>query len=61
MNEHKPPRYMVSIEVYDNETQETLVSEGFNCSHLLSVEAALERARSELVVLSRTDARFATR
>lgn len=44
MSGHQIPRYLVSIEVYDNETKQTLYDDGFNCSHLRLAEAALDRA-----------------
>ncbi len=38
------PRYCVSISVYDGETQQQLVEDGFNTDHITAVTAALQRA-----------------
>jgi hypothetical protein len=37
-------RFCVSIEIHDNLTQTDIISEGFNCNALGSVEHACDRA-----------------
>lgn len=41
---HTPPRFLVRIEVWDNEADEHIVDEAFNTSGLNGVREALNRA-----------------
>ena len=45
---HIPPRYCVSIEIYDNKKDELLIEEGFNTDLLIYVREALERVIKKL-------------
>lgn len=42
------PRYMVTVEVYDNDTKTSLVNEAFNCDHIGVAINALEDAIEEI-------------
>ena len=44
----KIPRFMFSLEVYDNDAKKDLASEGFNCSHIESVVEKLRRIADTL-------------
>ncbi|MCP4493162.1 MAG: hypothetical protein GY820_38560 [Gammaproteobacteria bacterium] len=47
-SDYTPCRYMVSIEVYDNETCKLIVGEGFNTEHKWYAADALQEAADKL-------------
>jgi len=44
----KPPRYYVSIEIYDNETDKLIVDEGFNAPEMIYVIFILNKIKEQL-------------
>ena len=47
-NEHKPSRYMYSIEIYDNETKENVAYKSFNTDSLKVIKKDLEEILRKL-------------
>lgn len=51
---HRPGRYLVSIEVWDNETQRDICNDGFNTDSLAVVERALREAIVDAMLAARS-------
>ena len=42
------PRYLFSVEIYDNDTKQYIAEESFNCSHLETAKEKLEEIARRL-------------